>query len=63
MTILAERCPRCQGRLIEEPDADGQIERTCINCGFVAYLNSRSEPVIARTIEEERALLKLAGVR
>ena len=36
-TIIAERCPRCNGRMIVEIETDYSISR--INCGHVKYLN------------------------
>lgn len=51
-------CGRCGGTVIEERDEWGQREATCLQCGAVTYPGQR----VPLTLEEERALLKLASI-
>lgn len=51
-------CGRCGGTVIEDRDEWGQREHVCLACGAREYPGQR----VPLTIEEERALLKLASI-
>ena len=56
--IRATPCQRCNGNVIPERDEWGQREDVCLACGARTY---PGQP-LARTIEEERALMKLMSI-
>lgn len=36
--LIRERCPRCKGTMMMEPDPELNCYRSCLNCGYVSYV-------------------------
>ena len=52
--LLIKACPRCQGDVTPIEDFEGDLQLSCVQCGYMAYVrrgrmpvSSESKPVIA----------------
>jgi hypothetical protein len=51
--LLIKACPRCQGDVSPIEDFEGDLQLSCVQCGYRAYVR-RSRPV---TVEDVKPVI------